>query len=99
MTECEWRSEHARLTGKERDCAVDDFLELVRTMNVLLQRQAAADAQYFFGMLKRTPEPLEAGRVQAAFVGAYRWQHILAGVQHERFADVLAELVSDEAQS
>jgi hypothetical protein len=96
VTEREWRSEDARLTEKERDSAVDDLLELLRTMNVLLQRQAAADAEYFFGMVQRSLEPLQAGRVQAAFVGAYRWQYILAGVQHERYADVLAELLSDE---
>ena len=96
ITEREWRAEDARLTQKERDTAVDDFLELLRTINIMLQRQAAADAQYFFKTVNRPLPPLDAGRVQATFVRAYRWQYVLAGVQHERFADLLAELTSDE---
>jgi hypothetical protein len=96
LTEREWRAEDARITGKERDAAVDDFLQLLRNLNMMLQRQAAADAQYFFTALKRSIGKLDAGRVQAAFVGAYRWQYVLAGVQHERYADLLAELTSDE---
>ena len=96
VTEREWRNEDAHLSDNERDAAVDDFLELVRTLDVLLQRQAASDADYFFHIVKRALKPLDAERVRAAFVRAYRWQYILAGVQHERFADVLAELVSDE---
>jgi hypothetical protein len=95
ITEREWRSENARLSAKERDCAVDDFLELVRTLDMLLQRQAAADAAYFFQTLKRALSPIQAGRVQTTIVRAYRWQYILSGVQHETFADVLADLVSE----
>ena len=96
ITEREWRAEDARLTQKERDAAVDDFLQLLRNVNMMLQRQAAADAQFFLKTAKRPFAPVDAGRVQAAFVGAYRWQYVLAGVQHERFADLLAELTSDE---
>jgi hypothetical protein len=95
ITQREWRSENARLTTEERDCAVDDFLELVRTLNTLLQRQAAADAAYFFEIVKRPLSPVQAGRVQATLVRAYRWQYILSGVQHETFADVLADLVTE----
>jgi hypothetical protein len=96
VSEREWRAEDARLSGKERGAAVDDCLELLRTLNVLLQRQAVADAEYFVRMLKHELSPGEAARVQCALVRAYRWQHILAGVQHEWFANVLAELVSEE---
>jgi hypothetical protein len=96
VSECEWRKEDARLNAKERDCAVDDFLDLLRTVNVVLQRQAAADVEYFLRIVKRSLPALDAGRVQAGFVRAYRWQYVLAGMQHERFADLLAELVSDE---
>lgn len=96
VSEREWRAEDARLNGRERCAAVNDFLELLRTLNVLLERQAAADAEYFVRMLKRELTPLEASRVQSTLVRAYRSQHILAGVQHESFANVLAELVSEE---
>lgn len=96
LTESEWRREDARLSPKERDTAVDDFLELLRTINIMMQRQAAADAKYFVASIKRPLAPLDAARVQATFVKAYRWQYILAGVQHERFADVLAELANEE---
>ena len=96
VTEREWRAEDARLNDRERGAAVDDFVELVRTLDVLLRRQAAADAEYFVRISKRELSPAEAGRVQATLVRAYRWQHILAGVQHEWFANVLAELVSEE---
>lgn len=96
LTEREWRAEDARITDKERDTAVDDFLQLLRNVNMMLQRQAVADAQYFLKAVNRPLAPVDAGRVQAAFVSAYRWQYVLAGVQHERFADLLAELASDE---
>ena len=95
ISERQWRAEDARLTPKERDCAVDDFIEVARTLNMLLQRQAAADAAYFFQSVKRPLSPLQAGRVAATILRAYRWQYILSGVQHERFADVLAELTSE----
>jgi hypothetical protein len=94
-TEREWRAEDERLTPAERNQAVDDLIELARTMNMLLQRQAAADAAYFFETARSSLSASQAEQVQAAVLRAYRWQYILAGVQHERYADVLAELASD----
>jgi len=96
VTEREWRAEDARLSAKERDRAVDEFLEVLRAINMMLQRQATADAQYFLRMIKRSLSPLDAGRVEAVFIHAYRWQFVLSGVQHEGFADLLAELISEE---
>ena len=95
ISEREWRKEDEKLTPKERDCAVDEFVEHFRTINALLQRQAAEDASYFFRIIKRPLSPVQAGRVRTTTLRAYRWQYMLSGVQQERFADVLAELVTE----
>lgn len=98
LDELEWVREDATLEHAARDDAVDDFIALVRFADGLLRRQAAADAAYF---VRHRPSPAAAGQeraCEAAFLGAYRGQHLAAGLRAPRFAQRLAGLVT-EAQA
>lgn len=38
----------------------------------------------------------QVSRVERTFLGAYRWQYIVSGVQDERFGQVLGGMISRE---
>jgi hypothetical protein len=94
LDELEWRREDAKLTPAERDRAVDDFIALVGAIDGLLQQQSAADVTYF---LQASAGPYHRDQVEALRAGllrAYRWQYIVSGAQHPRFAEILANLIT-----
>ena len=86
----------ATLTSGERDRAVDDPIALVAAVDGILRAQAAADARYFAVACERAVDEGEARAIETAFLSAYRWQYIQAGVQHPRFGKVLASLITGE---
>jgi hypothetical protein len=94
LDELEWEREHARLTPKERDAAVDDLIALVGAIDGILQQQAAADARYFVSTSTQALTPAEAGRVAAGLLDAYRWQYIVSGVQAPRFRQSLIAMTT-----
>jgi hypothetical protein len=96
LDELEFVRHDAELTAEERDQAVDDFIELVGTVDEILQGQAAADATYFAQACGRPVEDPERGMIENSFLKAYRWQYIHSGAQHPRFVDVLTELITEE---
>lgn len=95
MDELEWRREHARLTAGERDRGVDDLIELVTAVDGILNVQAAADTDYFAAVAGRSIDATEHASIEAGVLKAYRWQYIVSGVQHPRFAAILGELVTE----
>ena len=95
LDELEWRREDATLTDEERDRAVDDLIALVGAVDALLRAQADADARYFAAVSGPFADS-ERERIDAAFIDAYRWQYIVSGVRHPRFAAVLEELVTPD---
>jgi len=94
LDELEWRREHERMSADERDSAVDDLIALVGAVDGILQVQAAADARYFAQVCGRGLDDEEMRAIEAQVLGAYRWQYIVSGVQHPRFAAVLGDLVT-----
>ena len=96
LDELEWRREDAKLTPKERDNAVDDLIALVQAFDGVVQRQAAADAEYFFKLCPRSFSADQASHVLQTVLRAYRWQYILSGAENARFSEVLGELVTPE---
>ena len=96
LDELEWRRENANLSAEERDRAVDDLIELAAAVDGILQLQAKADADYFVRICGRSPTPREAERVQAGILKAYRWQYIVSGVQDERFAGILTDMITPQ---
>ena len=96
LDELEFLREDARLTGAQRDAAVDDLIALVGALDGILQAQAQADAAYFVAI--SGTDPVHAGRIEATVLKAYRWQYIVSGVMEPRFQRVLFGLLN-EAQA
>ncbi|MBN1237911.1 MAG: hypothetical protein JXB36_05385 [Gammaproteobacteria bacterium] len=95
LDELEWRREDARLTDVERDRAVDDLIALVGAVDGVLKVQADADARYFAAVAGPFTDA-ERESIDSTVLGAYRWQYIVSGAEHPRFAAVLQELATTE---
>ena len=96
LDELEWRRENERLSPRARDEAVNDLIALFGAFDGVARQQSQADAAGFLSMLKRPLPPPQRDALQAALLRAYRWQYILSGAQDERFANLLAELTTEE---
>jgi hypothetical protein len=94
LDELEWVRHDAKLMGEQRDRAVDEFIELVATVDGVLQAQAKADAGYFAAKCGRAVDEAEDQVIKAAFLKAYRWQYIHSGAQHPHFGKVLSSLIT-----
>ena len=93
LDELEWMRENGKLTAAERDAAVDDLIALVGAVDGILQMQAQADAAYFRAACARDFREEDALKIDQAFLGAYRWQYIVSGVQDERFNQILGGMI------
>ena len=96
LDELEWKREHARLTLRQREQAVDDLIELVGAVDGILQAQSVADAAYFLGLCERPFPAEQQARVRDLMLKAYRWQYIVTGVQHPHFQRVLTSMTTPE---
>jgi hypothetical protein len=94
LDELEWQREDGQLDEAQRDAAVDDLIDLMGAVDSILQGQAAADADWFIAMARRSFASTEVQRVRTTVLKAYRWQYIVSGVVDPRFQKVLGGLVS-----
>jgi len=94
LDELEWRREHARLTMRQKDQAVDDLIGLVGAVDGILQAQSAADAEYFLAVAGRRFTGEEEAGIRALLLRAYRWQYIVSGVQHPHFGRLLTGMTT-----
>ncbi|MBE7482221.1 MAG: hypothetical protein HS104_19865 [Polyangiaceae bacterium] len=99
VDELEWRAADARTSPERREQAVSDLIDLVGAVDGILQAQAAADAAYFVAHLDRKLGEAQTAEVEQVFLGAYRYQYILSGVERTRFPAILSELISDADMS
>lgn len=95
MDEIEWSREDRRLTEEQRDKGVSDFIELIKTLDRVLQAQAAADAGYFMRLCERTFDELQQRALREGVLRAYRWQYIVSGLQHPHFEKLLKGMLSE----
>jgi hypothetical protein len=99
LDELEWEREHERMTPKQRSAAVDDLIALVMAIDGILQQQSSADANYFINTSAQAFTPVEAARLSAGLLDAYRWQYIVSGMQAPRFRhSLIAMTTADELQ-
>jgi len=98
LDELEWRRSDAAISDVERDHGVDELIELVGAVDAIVQRQSAADADYFLRTVGRRLEPEEATATRDGVLAAYRWQFILSGAEHPHFLEVLCELTTEAQQ-
>jgi hypothetical protein len=99
LDELEWRRCDAATCEADRDLGVDDFIDLVRAVDGILQGQAQADAEYFVRTVGRVLSAAECAAAQDAILAAYRWQYILSGAEHPHFLKVLCELTTPAQQA
>lgn len=97
LDELEWRAEHERIDAAERDAAVDDLVALVGAVDDILRAQADADAAYFLAHVRPFGQRQRV-RVADVLRRAYRWQYIVTGAQHPRFAATFAALTTPAQQ-
>jgi hypothetical protein len=95
LDELEWKREHARLTMRQKEQAVDDLIGLVGAVDGILQAQSAADAEYFLAIAGRRFTGEEEAGIRALLLRAYRWQYIVSGVQHPHFARLLTGMTTE----
>ena len=95
LDELEWKREHARLTMRQKEQAVDDLIGLVGAVDGILQAQSAADAEYFLAIAGRRYTGEEETGIRALLTRAYRWQYIVSGVQHPHFGRLLAGMTTE----
>jgi hypothetical protein len=95
LDEIEWRREDAKLSGEQRDCAVDELIELVGAVDGILQAQSGADAEYFLAIAGRRFTGEEEAGIRALLLRAYRWQYIVSGVQHPHFGRLLTGMTTE----
>lgn len=94
LDQLEWQAEHAKLSPAERDRAVDDLIALVAAVDAILQAQSEADSAYFTRNAGRTFTGSETAEIRSCVLGAYRWQYIISGVQHQHFARLLGSMTT-----
>jgi hypothetical protein len=95
LDELEWRRADARMSNEERDQAVVNLIDLVAAVDGICTAQAQADTEYFFNICKRTFSPEQIEAVGVVMLKAYRWQYIISGVEHPRFASALGSMIND----
>jgi hypothetical protein len=61
---------------------------------VILQAQAAADTEYFLRIVGRAKGADQQRVVLTGVLRAYRWQYIVSGVRHPRFARLLSGMIT-----
>jgi hypothetical protein len=96
MDALEWPREDAKLAQSQRDAAVGEVIELVSSVDGLLQAQRNYDAEYFLKVCNPSFTGSEIEQLNAGLLKAYRWQYIFSGVEHVRFQGLLGELTTDE---
>jgi hypothetical protein len=94
LDELEWQREDAKITGAERDAAVDDLIALVGDVDGICQAQSAADAKYFVSIAGRAFTTAEVAAIGETMLAAYRWQYIASGAKGERFNKLLGSMIT-----
>ncbi|WP_275097895.1 hypothetical protein [Sedimenticola hydrogenitrophicus] len=95
LDELEWQREDDKLSAAERDQAVTGLIALVGAVDGILQMQSKADTEYFVAVSGRMFSTDQRQRIEDTVLKAYRWQYIVSGVQHPRFAARLGSLISE----
>jgi hypothetical protein len=89
LDELEWAREDVKITGAARDAAIDDLIALVMSVDGVVRMQSEADTHYFVQICKQPLTAAQVDSVRTTLLAAYRWQHIISGVQVPRFGELL----------
>jgi hypothetical protein len=89
----------AAMAEAETDAAVDDLIELVGTVDGLIQTQAGLDVDNLERYLGRTLGATQRRQVQAAVLAAKRYTFIESGVTHPNFQELFARVTTPAQQA
>jgi hypothetical protein len=95
MDEIEWSREDRCLSDEQRDKGVVDFIDLIKSLDRLLQSQASADAGYFMRLCERSFDEAQQRAIRESVLRAYRWQYVVSGLQHPHFEKLLNGMLSE----
>jgi hypothetical protein len=95
MDEIEWCREDRGMNDEQRDQGVTDFIDLIKSVDRLLQAQASADAGYFMRLCERSFDEAQQRAIREGVLRAYRWQYIVSGLQHPHFEKLLNGMLSE----
>ena len=70
------------------------LIELVAALDGILKMQAAADTDYLLRVCRRALDAAQVQRLRDTMLKAYRWQYIVSGAQHPRFAKLLISMLT-----
>ena len=96
LDELEWQRVHDGLKPEAIDTGVDDFIELLRMVDGILQAQAAADGEYFCSSSGAYFDRERCNAVKACLLKAYRLQYLVSGARIERFERALSSKVTTQ---
>lgn len=99
LDELEWQRVHTAMKPAALDAAVTDFVELVGMLDLTLQAQAWADAEYFCSCAGVYVSREQCNAIKACLLKAYRLQYIVSGARIERFQRALASKITPEQQA
>lgn len=92
----EWINEDLKLSPQQRGTAVNDLIDLVASVDGLLQLQAGRDAAFFLEASRAALYDENRARVEETFLSAYRWQYVVSGIDLPRFQKTLRALITPE---
>jgi hypothetical protein len=95
MDALEWPREDQKLSREQRERAIDDLIELVGSVDGILQKQAAADIGYFLDIVGRAVNDDKIRQIGSGVLHAYRWQYIFSGVEDQRFKSLLGGMITE----
>ena len=87
---------HDGLKPEAIDTGVDDFIELLRMVDGILQAQAAADGEYFCNSSDAYFDRERCNAVKACLLKAYQLQYLVSGARIERFERALSSKVTTQ---
>lgn len=94
----EWSRLDRTLKTAERDTAINELIELVGSVDSLLQAQSQSDADYFRRVSERSFTEEDNKRIQQCLLKAYRWQYIFSGVEHPRYQKLFGSITTEDQQ-
>jgi hypothetical protein len=91
----EWPRVDQTLTPENRDIAIEELIELVNSVDGILQKQSELDCRYFVKNTTRSFGDDQIAGIRDSVLGAYRWQYIFSGVEHPRFQELFGRLTTE----
>lgn len=96
LDELEWQRVHDAMQPVAIDAAVNDLIDLIHTIDRILQAQASADGDYFSSCAGMYLDRERSNAVKACLLKAYRLQYLVSGARIERFRRALSSKVTPE---